>query len=83
MLSLVLKFLLAVLQALPQVLEAIQSQMAKKQREKRDAEIENDPLTEFEHKFGKLQPDPAEPDKNPPLQDPPSKFNTNDSPGRG
>lgn len=55
--SLVLKIFLAVVQALPLVLDEIRSQRAKDKQEKLDAAIESDPLGEFEHKFGRLQSD--------------------------
>ena len=50
-----LKLIMAVLQALPFLFVAID----KHYRRKRDAEIEKDPLGEFESKFGKLRDDPC------------------------
>lgn len=85
MLSLVLKIVLAVVQALPAVIETIKSQRAKDRREIRDEAIEKDPIAEFEHKFGKLQsdPTPSKTDTNTSVSASSPKSNSNVSPSDG
>lgn len=85
MLNLVLKIFLAVVQALPAVIEAVSLQRAKNAKEKREADIEKDPYAEFEHKFGELQPDSHsdEARRVSPVPQTTSKIDSNDSPRNG
>ena len=77
------KLLLALLQAVPAIIQSVEKYRGQKQKDERDAKIEADPLGEFEHKFGQLQSDTKSDSghsgsEN--LHNPETERNKNDSP---